>query len=293
MKKSYVALAVILSIIGGYIGAMGYSKLYPQGGVAPVSHKETAYERVMRTNTLRCGYVLYGPIVQKDPNTGEFSGIVVDLMNEIGNLLKIKIEWAEEVGWATTVEGLKTGRYDAICAGFWRQSVEAKHVFYTEPFSYSMVGALIRPDDFRFDNRLDLINDPNVKIVSSDGALASAIARRDFPKAQLLEYANLTDPGQLMEDVVSRKGDIIFVDSATMEQYLKSNPGRLRRLPGPPLRMFQNTLALPQDDIKLKSLLDTVIIELRDNGGMDRILDKYDPEHKQFLRIPKPYEVVR
>lgn len=79
---------------------------------------ESAYERVMRTQTIRCGYVVYPPAVIQDPNTGALSGIIYDVMQEAGNLLGLEIEWAEEVGWANTVETIRTGRTDAICVGF-------------------------------------------------------------------------------------------------------------------------------------------------------------------------------
>lgn len=37
--------------------------------------KESAYECVMRTGTLRCGYILLPPEMNKDPNTGALSVI--------------------------------------------------------------------------------------------------------------------------------------------------------------------------------------------------------------------------
>ena len=35
------------------------------------------------TQTIQCAYILYEPAVMKDPNTGQMSGVVVDLMDEI------------------------------------------------------------------------------------------------------------------------------------------------------------------------------------------------------------------
>ena len=49
------------------------------------NRKETAYERMTRTNTLRCGYNLWEPWVMKDPTTGVMSGAFVDFIEMIGN----------------------------------------------------------------------------------------------------------------------------------------------------------------------------------------------------------------
>ncbi len=258
-----------------------------KGGAGVVAAKETAFDRIMRTNTIRCGYVLYEPFVRKDPNSGQFSGVAVDLMDEIGKLLNLKIEWTEEVGWATTIEGLRNNHYDVMCVGYWRQSLESKHVFYTQPFSYSMGSVIVRHDDHRFDNNLDRINQPDIRLATADGDVATAIAKRDFPKAKNQQAPNMTNFTQLFEDVASNKADVTFVDDAIFTAYNQKNPGHLRRLEVPPIRVYQNTLGFSQDE-RLKSMLDTVVIELVENGQMDKILDKYDPDQKMLMRLKRP-----
>jgi polar amino acid transport system substrate-binding protein len=285
MKLSQTVGTVLISLVVSL--AVVHFVSPTKGGGAVAQAKETAFDRVMSTNTIRCGYVLYEPFVRKDPNSGQFSGVAVDLMDEIGKLLNLNIEWTEEVGWATTVEGLRNNRYDAMCIGFWRQSVEAKHVFYTMPFAYSMARAVVRPDDHRFDQNLDRINQPDVRIVTYDGGLAAAITQRDFPKAKNQQAPNMVDYSQLFEDVATNKGDVLFAESAAVIAYQKSNPGRVRMLSGPPIRVLQNTLGFSQDE-RLKSMLDTVVIELVENGQMDKILDKYDPEQRLLMRIKRP-----
>lgn len=285
MKLSQTVVTALISLMVSL--AVVHFVTPTKGGAGLVAVKETAFDRIMRTNTIRCGYVLYEPFVRKDPNSGQFSGVAVDLMDEIGKLLNLNIEWTEEVGWATMVEGLRNNRYDAVCIGFWRQSVEAKHVFYTMPFAYSMARAVVRPDDHRFDQNLDRINQPDVRIVTYDGGLAAAITQRDFPKAKNQQAPNMVDYSQLFEDVATNKGDVLFAESAAVIAYQKSNPGRVRMLSGPPIRVLQNTLGFSQDE-RLKSMLDTVVIELVENGQMDKILNKYDPDQKMLMRLKRP-----
>lgn len=279
-------LILVLALAAGYAGSLLASR--PAGRAAPSAPHETAYERVMRTNELRCGYMLYDPMVRKDPNTGAFSGIAVDLAAQLGALLNIKFIWAEETGWGTAIEGLRTGRYDALCVGFWRLAAEGKHLYYTQPFAYSLLEILARADDPRFDQRLDAIDNPTVRIMSSDGMEASRIARRDFPRAQLIELPNMQGDSDLMESVAASKADITFIEAATSERYRAANPGKLKVLARPaPIRIYQNTFALPQDD-RLKAMLDTALNELVESGGVDAILDRYDPAHKTLLRLKRP-----
>jgi len=66
--------------------------LMPFLALAADKEKESAFDRVMRTKTLRCGYTIYPPFFSKDPNTGEFSGLFHDFTEQIGKELGIKIE---------------------------------------------------------------------------------------------------------------------------------------------------------------------------------------------------------
>ncbi len=285
MRASYVLLLLLLALVAGYGGA---HFTHHQTNNAIVAQRESVYERVMRTNELRCGYMLYEPMVRKDPNTGAFSGIAVDLAAELGKALNIKFIWAEETGWGTAIEGLRTGRYDALCVGFWRLAAEGKHLYYTQPFAYSIVEIMARNNDVRFDQMSAAINDATVRIVSSDGMEATRIAHRDFPRAQLIELPNMQGDSDLMESVATGKADITFIDAATSERYMTANPGKLKRLARTaPIRIYQNTFALPQDE-RLKAMLDTALNDLVENGGMDIILDKYDAAHKTLLRIKRP-----
>ncbi|MCB1551812.1 MAG: ABC transporter substrate-binding protein, partial [Alphaproteobacteria bacterium] len=66
---------------------------------------EKAYDRVVESGVIRCGYGISPPVMVKDPNTGVMSGLDVEIWNEIGKELGLKIEWAEEAGWGNFIEG--------------------------------------------------------------------------------------------------------------------------------------------------------------------------------------------
>ena len=66
---------------------------------APVlaAPSESAFDRVMRTNTLRCGYWNWAPLFSVDTATEQQSGIFYDLMAYIGPAMGLKVEWTKEV----------------------------------------------------------------------------------------------------------------------------------------------------------------------------------------------------
>jgi len=286
MKTQQLIILVILAVGAGYFGAQ-----YAPHGNTTEAKKESAYERVLRTKTLRCGYAQYDPMVRKDPNTGEMSGIAVDVIKAVTDSLGLKVEWTAEFGFATAVTDLQMQRFDATCIGFWRLPVEAKYLTYTIPFLYSQMGVYARTDDMRFENHYEAIDNATVKIISADGQMSSAVARYEFPQATLVEMPNMTALSQQIEEVATGKADVFMSESAAAELYMQKNPGKIKRVEGPPLRIFQNTFAMEIGEEKLKTMLDSALINVIDNGQLDRILMQYDKQGRMFKKPIKTYRV--
>ncbi len=256
--------------------------------------QNSAYDRVMKSGKIRCGYVITEAL-QQDPNTEEISGIVYDVLVAAGKLLDLEIEWTEELTWATFPEAIKSNRIDAICTNFWLDPAGSKHVSYTVPFYYSGVGVYVREDDNRFNKKpLKIFNSPDIKIATSDGEMASIIASQDFPKASLVAIPQFGDSSQQLIEVANKKADVTFVDVALGIEYMHNNPGKIKALrPTEPIRVFPNTIALPMNEPQLKNMLDAALLQLIYSGYVDRVLNEYDDVAGGYYRITKPYEVKK
>ena len=107
-----IVLATVLSITGTVFYLHSQDKGEAGG-------KETAYERVLRTGTIRCGYGVGAPYVEMDPNTKKMKGFAVDVATAIAKRLNLNIEWTEEAGWGGIVPALNDGRVDLGCSSLW------------------------------------------------------------------------------------------------------------------------------------------------------------------------------
>lgn len=256
--------------------------------------KESSFERIMRTNTIRCGYIVYPPGFMKDVNTGKYSGIIYELMEKVGQKLDLKIEWAEEVNWGNMFEGLKTGRYDMLCVEGWNITMNAKHVRQTLPLFYSAINAFVREGDMRFDGNLAAINKENIKISSVDGTLPSIIARESFSKAQNLDMPQNTDYSTIMLNVATGKADVTFAENAIAFQFMEKNPGKIRMVKlEKPIQYYANSMLVPIADVELQSMLDTVLGELLGGGFIDQLVARYDTTPPSFLPVAKPFATTK
>ncbi|MBM3602594.1 MAG: transporter substrate-binding domain-containing protein, partial [Alphaproteobacteria bacterium] len=247
MKTSQALFVIALSgMVAFFTAKFGSTK---QGGV---TIQETAYERVMRTGVLRCGYYVFSPITIRDPNTGKLSGLGVDIIESIAKSASLKVEWTEEVDFGNWVPGIKVGRFDALCTATWPEASLAREVSFTRPTFYAGINVYARGDDHRFDNNLDAINDPKITIAVIEGTAQTDLAATYFPKAKLLRLPQNSPGGAQAENVATKKADVIFWDENGVLEYLKNNPNGLRNVaPNRPVKVQPFELAVNQGEYKL------------------------------------------
>jgi polar amino acid transport system substrate-binding protein len=251
--------------------------------------KESAYDRVIRTGTLRCGYGVFPPMILKDPNSGEINGIFADVMRAVGKAADLKIEFVEEVDWGAIPAALQAGRIDAMCASMWETARRGKFVAFTDPVFYSTMRAFARADDKRFDNNPAALNEPAVKLSVNDGDASLEIADRDFPRAQRVYKTQMAGEDFLLMNVASGKADATFTAPSIVTAFSKTNPGKLREIPmDKPLSVYANVIGVDIHEHELRSLLNSAIAELRYNGTIAKIFDKYGPEAKKEFPLSPP-----
>ncbi len=287
--------AILLSVIAAYATVkLTAPPVVAENGkiIAPATaaKHESAYERVMRTRTIRCGYALWAALIEKDPNTGKLSGIFPDYMEALGQATGLKIEWTAELGFGDFITALDTSRIDVMCSGTWTNAKRGMNVQFITPISYQGVVAWVREGDTRFDNNLAAINEPSVKVLAVDGASSHEIAETFYPRAELVSLPQLTAAAEALMNVVDKKADVVFTDHFTASQFLKTNPGTLRAVPAAyPVKLFGNPLAIRMNEPALKALLDNATMELMNTGVIERILQKYETVPGTFYRAALSY----
>lgn len=257
------------------------------------AEKESAYDRVMRTQTIRCVYAVGAPWISVDPNTGGKSGIMVDVMEEIGRALSMKVDWSGgEVGWGELGTAVESGRGDVICSAMWAAANRARATAYTRPLFYTPIEVWARADDKRFDNTPERINAPDVKVVVEDGDFNEVLARTDFPKAQRISKPQLAGLDFYFLTLLDKKADVLFVSNNYAQDFLNKRPGTIRKVPMPhPMRVYENVIGVSIREQELRSMMDAAVGDLLAAGTIARILKKYEKAYPETFLLPAtPYE---
>ena len=237
--------------------------------------KETAYERVMRTKTLRCGWFAEPPFTNLDPNTNEKTGIVVDIVNKFAADYDVKTEWVTISNFAMMGEDLKQGKYDAICASLFNMP-RGGLVDSADAFVYVPAYGYVRSSETRLTS-LSQLNSADFRIAGQEGAAVTAVAQEKFPKAQfhIIPSAELSE---MLASVAAGKADVAFMIPSFYEQFSKTNPGVLKPLdPDHPLQTFVLAFGVKPQEEGLKSLFNNSLQRMMASGELASIFAKHDP----------------
>ena len=286
----HIATSAITGMIAALVAVFVLMPRATQNGDTPASASaaagdrnapNAAYERVIKTGVLRCGYAMWGPMAfLKDPNTKEYSGIIPDYLAIMAKNLDLKIEYVEDAGYGPqAIEGLKTGRFDVFCTGMNKNAQRGRVVFYTDTILYSPLYAYVKPNETRFDTSLDLVNDPAVTLSVMDGEASDMIAKNMFPKAKTFAVPQNTEMSLLYSNVAQSKADVVFSEPQPIDAFNKNNPGQaLRRVGDRPAMLYTIGMTVDNDEPKLQSMLNNALMELQASGQIKAAIKKYDPE---------------
>ncbi|MGE3769373.1 MAG: substrate-binding periplasmic protein [Bdellovibrionales bacterium] len=279
---------ILLSAIVAALVAFGI--IHFQGTSAAVK-EETVYERVERTKTLRCGWNTEPPMLSVDANTGKVSGASVDIVERVASLLGWKVDWAEQAGWSEMVAGLRADRYDLVCNGKWVFASQTQGGEFAMPIYFTPVHGYGRADETRFDGTLSQLNSDAFTVTSMDGEVNYYIARDHFPQAKRVEYPTMTDPGQMVLAVLTKKADVTFLPMFLGNDYMQKQPGTLKQLTTKPIAVFDTAFMYKAGEAAFAGTINAALRELHANGFIDATLTKYGVAPSISLRVADPYKL--
>ncbi|MBL8640226.1 MAG: transporter substrate-binding domain-containing protein [Alphaproteobacteria bacterium] len=249
----------------------------------------SAYDRVMDTGVLRCGYFVWAPHFVIDPLSGQKSGMIYDVIERLGKVLNLKVEWTLEYSFGTQIESLKTGKIDALCAdGNWTRGT-LPYLDYSVPYVFLAGYAYGLKDNPKIKG-FDSLNSPDIRFTNIDGDGSAEYIDLYFPKAKRLSMPATTDSHMLLQNILTGKADAMLNDPLSVDDFPLDMKSRLRVIGGDqPLGVAGAFVSVQKGEDKLLKMLNQGIELMNDTGMIDQILDHYDPSGKKLLRPQKRY----
>lgn len=267
-----VLISVILSVV------VSYALLKPQQPAATVTAEvkaQSVYDRVTKSKTLRCGWTSFPPLQFKDSNTGEMKGLYVEMTEQLARDHDWKVIWTEEVAATDAVAALNANRVDMMCGPYVPVAQRTQWSYFSIPHFFAPFRAYVRIDDTRFDASRATMNSPDTRISILEGEITSILARTLFPKAKVTELSAAQGMTMALQNVVTKKADIIFSDPFTFGMFDQSNPGTLRQVKGEDIGFFSANYMIKMGEDDFKWVIDSGLHELLNRGYIEKLANDY------------------
>lgn len=187
---------------------------------------------------------------------------------------------------------LENQKFDAHCAGMWASPKRGTTIAFSDPFFYTSIELVVRVDDTRFDDNVQRINSPDVRVSVADEAIYTEIAKNDLPKATLVAKSGLTGVEQHYMDLAAGRVDVAFGKPSEIYAYARENPGKVRMIHrDKPIRIFANSIGVHIHEQALRDLLNTATRQMVDSGRVKALLEKYHAilGEEYFIAPPRVY----
>jgi ABC-type amino acid transport substrate-binding protein len=265
----------------------------PAAAEAPA--KESAFEHILRTGVISCGYYVFPPIVTRDVNTNAMSGFSVDFMNRLAERAGLKVEWTEEITFGNWVPAMQSRRFDMVCTPMWPELTHARVVAFTHSLFFSGLSPAVRADDPRFTSasKREQLNSPDYTMLTQEGNSTDAVARAAFPNATFYTLSAEAGTANYYQDLLNKKADAVLTDRNGLREFNKANAGEVVRLlePDNPIKLQSFPLVVNRGETELRDFINLAIEEMTHTGEIDRILRKHEAEPGlTYLRRAKAFD---
>jgi ABC-type amino acid transport substrate-binding protein len=216
-------------------------------------------------------------------------------MNEIAHRASLKIEWTEETNFSNWIIGIQAKRYDVACTPQWPDVAQGRAVAFSVPLFFEGLYPLVRVDDDRFKNDdLATLNSEDVTFATQDNDSTVSLIKAYFPKSTIKQLTTDGNIANFAMDVITKKSDAFVNTRNGFVEFNRNNPTKLHLVAlHTPLKWQPATLAVERHEMMLKDFLDNAILDLQNDGTMNRLLLKWEPEKgKTFLRVAAPAKIV-
>lgn len=210
-------------------------------------------------------------------NDGNPCGISVDIAGAFAKFLEKPVQ-IENISFIGLVPSLKNGTVDLIISSMTATEERRKAIDFSEPYAKTGLCLLINKQSTV--NDIKDVNKPDIAVVVKSGTSGELYAMKHLDQAtvRILEKESMC-----VLEVIQGKADVFIYDQLSVYTNWKKNPETTRAN----LIPFQHeywAFGIRKGNEALVVKANQFIKKFREEGGFDRLAEKYLPEQKRAFK---------
>lgn len=260
-------------------------------GTAPRAEARELDE-ILDSKEIRLGYIIYPPLMNRDPQSGELSGVWIEALNFMFESIKIKPVWVE-VGWSTFAAALQSDQIDIFVGGSFATPQRSLALAFTRPFAYMGNDVVVRTEDaesrFKDVNELADLDQEGLTIASQLGGAPYDYLKAHFTKAKIVGVES-SNQSQASLEVLAGHADAAYWDAFISARDVQEHPGQLNSLFGAnPLDVSPLAWAIKHKEPELLTFLNTMLEYMETNGTWIEFEKPYRAELGGYFHLKREY----
>lgn len=192
-------------------------------------------------------------------------GIDAEIAKAIGKKLGVEVK-IKDMDFANIIASIESNKLDGGIAGLSKTPKREKNVNFSDTYATSVQKILVKKDS-SYKNPDDLAGK---KIASQLGTTGEAVAKEKYGEDEVQSFNKNADAVVALS---SGKVDCVVLDEQTVNKFAEAN-NNLKVL-DEALAKDEYAIALDKKNDKLLEQVNKAIKELKEDGSLDKIIDKY------------------
>lgn len=240
------------------------------GGQEPAGESESLLDEVLDRGSLAvCTTGDYPPFTELDEDTGEFTGIDVDMARDLAENLAVEIDWVQ-TSWDDLMEDYLTD-CDIAVGGISINTARSEQVFFSEPLMEDGKTPITRCEDVDDYRTIEQINDPDVTSIMPSGGTNEVFAQEHYPEGHLITHDNLT----IFDQIVEGEADVMTTDRSEVLWIAHEYDELCAVNPDEPFDYFEKAYMLPRGDMVMKHYVDQWLTMALNDGTYEEITEPW------------------
>jgi len=229
-------------------------------------------DRVPERGVLRvCTTGDYRPFTSRDPETGAYSGVDIDMARDLAGSLDAKPRYVA-TSWDRLVGDLSAGRCDVAMGGVSLTLARARDVYFSEPTRTDGKTPVVRCADKDKYGTLKQIDRPGTTVVVNPGGTNEEFARAHIKRATLKLHKDNTT---IFDEIVAGRADVMMTDASETRYQARVHPELCSLHPDDPFTFSEKAYALPRGDGEFKEYVDQFVHLATHDGTYEKYEDEW------------------
>ena len=245
-------------------------------------NKKEDWEYIQNKGTLIVGVTDYEPMDYQDAS-GKWIGFDADVARAVGEKLGVKVEFVE-IDWDEKIVELKSKKIDVIWNGMTVTEELGKEMDFS--YSYAKNSQVIVTKSANLDkySTAAKVTSENAKIAVEGGSAGETVAKDTFKNLTIVDVQAQVNA---LTEVKMGTSDIAIVDyTLAASKCGAGNFADLAIVPGVEFEEEEFAVGIRKGS-KLTEKINAALVELYNDGTIETIRQKYDPDAIALLDLSK------